>query len=71
MKLIQTLELTDKEKEKFFKFCERMSPPSSDDMPCGFVNCGDTRCDACPFIILQDKFAEFQEVLEKVKKMIK
>ena len=70
MKLVQTLELTEKEKEKFFKFCERVSP-SSDDFPYGFVNCGDTHCDACPLTILQEKFADFQDQLEKVKKMIK
>lgn len=70
MKLIQTLELSEKEKEKFFKFCERVTP-SSDDLPCGFVNCEGIHCDTCPLTMLQDKFADFQDQLEKVKKMIK
>jgi hypothetical protein len=49
MKLIQTLELTEKEKERFFKFCEGVQM-SSDAVPCGFLDCGATHCDACPFI---------------------
>ena len=70
MKLIQTLELTEEEKEKFFEFYKKVRLPI-DDGPCSCIDCGTLSCDVCPFSALQDRFTEFQRQLAIVKRMIK